>query len=162
MGDTATTSAPSTAPQAVEGSPDGDGERRSGSTFESMAVVAFVFGVFAIVIAVFALGLAARAVSESGGAASDSGPKPATLAVSAKEFAFDPSDAEIATTGTITLTNDGTVEHDLVVQGLTTGSVAPGESGELVLDGVAPGEYDYYCSIPGHRDAGMEGRILVG
>ena len=51
---------------------------------------------------------------------------------------------------------------DLVIEDLTTGPIAAGETGELVIDGLDPGEYDYYCSIPGHRDAGMEGRVLVG
>lgn len=25
-----------------------------------------------------------------------------------------------------------------------------------------PGEYVYYCTVPGHRSAGMEGRLVVG
>lgn len=142
------------------------GEKRSGMTFESLAVVSLVFGVFAILISVFALGLAARAVSEAkggGGTSSGSGSAaPATAEVSAKEFAFSPDEIKISATGTITLTNKGTVAHDLVVQGLTTGSVDPGKTGTLTLKDIKAGEYEYYCSVAGHRDAGMKGRILVG
>ncbi|MCB0972213.1 MAG: hypothetical protein KDA97_11965 [Acidimicrobiales bacterium] len=48
------------------------------------------------------------------------------------------------------------------MENLTTGPTSAGETGELVIDGLDPGEYDYYCRIPGHLDAGMEGRVLVG
>ncbi|MEO6988457.1 MAG: hypothetical protein ABI239_07405, partial [Aquihabitans sp.] len=58
---------------------------KKGTTFESLAIAGFVFGIFAMVIAVFAVGLAARAVSESGGGggggggAASGGPAPTTL-----------------------------------------------------------------------------------
>jgi nitrite reductase (NO-forming) len=143
----------------------------SGTTFESLAVVGFVFGLFALVIAFFAVGLAARAVSEAGDgsgggdAAEESGGGGGgtnALGVVATEFAFDPDEAAIAETGTITVENAGTIEHDLVIEDLTTGPIAAGETGEVVVEGLEPGEYDYYCSIPGHREAGMEGHLEVG
>ncbi len=164
MSDTSITEAPATEVSArSRPDPAGD-DRASGTTFESLAIVGLVFGVFAIAISVFAVGLAARAVSEAGGGSGAGGAGGGSDAVDvvATEFAFDPSEAEISTSGTITLENAGTVEHDLVIEDLTTGPIAAGEHGELVIDGLDPGEYDYYCSIPGHRDAGMEGRVLVG
>lgn len=134
------------------------------NTFEALAVAGFVFGLFAVVAAVFAVGLAARAVSEAQSTATSGGGGggPAALEVTANEFSFDPNDAEISSTGTITLNNAGTAQHDLVVESFTTDVVEPGESGELTLDGLVPGAYDFYCSIPGHRDAGMEGILEVG
>ncbi len=141
--------------------------RPSGINFESLAVAGFIFGLFAIVAAMIAVGLAARAVDEAsgggaaGGAVAASGPAPKTLEVSATEFAFDPADAEIAAGGTITLHNDGTMAHDLVIEGVGTELVEAGATGEVKVEGIDPGEYQYYCSVPGHREAGMEGRILV-
>jgi plastocyanin len=39
---------------------------------------------------------------------------------------------------------------------------AAGEShGELVFEALEPGEYDIYCSVYGHREAGMVGKIIV-
>lgn len=63
----------------------------------------------------------------------------------------------------ITLQNDGALEHDLVVEGtdfhLHVPSAGSSDSGVLQID--EPGTYVFYCSIPGHRGAGMEGVIRV-
>ena len=138
---------------------------KKGTTFESLAVAGFVFGIFAMVVAVFAVGMAARAVSESGGGggggAAGGGSAPATLDVTLADFSLDPDVAEIAVGGTITLDNAGAVAHDLVIEGAKSELVDPGATGELVVEGVAPGEYTMYCSVPGHREAGMEGTVTV-
>lgn len=65
---------------------------------------------------------------------------------------------------TIHFTNDSSLPHDVKVEG-------PGVSGEgtdIVTGGSAdatvnlqPGEYTFYCSVDGHRAAGMEGKITV-
>ena len=35
------------------------------------------------------------------------------------------------------------------------------EHGELVFEAIEPGEYVFYCSVPGHREAGMVGTIII-
>jgi uncharacterized cupredoxin-like copper-binding protein len=37
----------------------------------------------------------------------------------------------------------------------------PGKSGELVWRFTKKGEFEYGCLIPGHREAGMTGLIIV-
>lgn len=81
------------------------------------------------------------------------------------ELAFEEDSAE-ATAGTVTieLTNDSAVPHDVQIEGpdgdiggteeTTGGSV----TAEVELD---PGEYTFYCSVAGHREAGMEGPLTV-
>lgn len=60
--------------------------------------------------------------------------------------------------------NDGKIEHDLVVQGngvdAKTPTIAPGKSATLKVD-LKPGTYDVYCSIPGHKQAGMDLKLTV-
>lgn len=148
----------------------GDSGRIGGMSFETLAVCAFIFGIFAIVAAVFAIGMSARAVevagqgggAGSGDAVAGGGGGPATVDVAMKEFAFDPSDIKVAADGTIVLSNNGSMEHDFKVENLTSEMVKPGGSGELSLKGLAPGQYKFICSVPGHEAAGMKGTITVG
>jgi uncharacterized cupredoxin-like copper-binding protein len=65
---------------------------------------------------------------------------------------------------TINSVNESTVDHDIALEG---GGV--NEKGETVKDGgtstievdLRPGEYTFYCSVDGHRAAGMEGTLTV-
>ena len=60
--------------------------------------------------------------------------------------------------------NESTTPHDIAVEG---GGV--NEKGETVSGGgiskvsvsLKAGEYTYYCSLPGHREGGMEGKLTV-
>jgi uncharacterized cupredoxin-like copper-binding protein len=60
--------------------------------------------------------------------------------------------------------NDGKVPHDLVVSGngvnAKTELLDPGASGTLKVD-LKPGTYDVYCSVPGHKQAGMDLKLTV-
>lgn len=150
----------------------GDGGRVGGMSFETLAVSAFIFGIFAIVAAIFAIGMSARAVevANNGGggggteasAGGGGGGGAASVDVAMSEFAFDPSDIKVAENGKIVLTNNGQMEHDFSVEGLTSDLIKPGASGELELKGVAPGEYKFICTVAGHEAAGMKGTITVG
>lgn len=65
---------------------------------------------------------------------------------------------------TITMANSSAVEHNVtVVQGSTVLGATPtfrGGSKTLTLN-LKPGTYTFYCSVPGHRQAGMEGTLTV-
>ena len=70
--------------------------------------------------------------------------------------------------GTVTFkaTNDGSVDHNLEVEGPEgeqelEQDLAPGQSGTLTVDLSKPGKYEFYCPVGGHRDLGMEGEITV-
>jgi len=38
---------------------------------------------------------------------------------------------------------------------------APGTQGLILFTPTTPGTYTYYCAVPGHRDLGMEGTLIV-
>ncbi len=64
----------------------------------------------------------------------------------------------------ITLINGEGAEHDIVLDDFAARSnlvVARGASSTLAFSADKVGEFIYYCSVPGHRAAGMEGRIQV-
>jgi uncharacterized cupredoxin-like copper-binding protein len=63
--------------------------------------------------------------------------------------------------------NAGKIQHDLVVSGsgvppsAKTPLINPGASAKLSVT-LAPGKYTLYCSVPGHRAAGMVATLNVG
>ncbi len=60
--------------------------------------------------------------------------------------------------------NDG-IEHDVVFPDFKAGTDRvnrKGASSVTVFRADKAGEFDYLCSLPGHRQAGMEGKINVG
>ena len=69
-----------------------------------------------------------------------------------------------AGTVTITMTNMSPVEHNVTVaEGTKVLGATPtfkGGSMRLTLK-LKPGKYTFYCSVPGHRQAGMEGTLNV-
>lgn len=75
-----------------------------------------------------------------------------------QDMGFVPDTIEVApdTPLTVTLTNDGGIVHDLVFDdGWTSGEVQPGRSAEVELPGFTDATTGW-CTVPGHRDAGME------
>jgi plastocyanin len=67
---------------------------------------------------------------------------------------------------TITYDNPSPVPHSIAVataNGNVLGEVQPFTAGRESVDltNVAAGEYVFYCTVPGHREAGMEGDLTV-
>lgn len=64
----------------------------------------------------------------------------------------------------IEIINEGAIVHNVVFEGVRDDEViAEAEGGESAVGEVEleAGSYTYYCSIPGHREAGMEGELAV-
>jgi plastocyanin len=71
-----------------------------------------------------------------------------------------------ATAGNVTIdfTNDSSISHDVKIEG----NGVSGEGTDEVSGGstsatvdLQPGTYTFYCSVDGHRAAGMEGQLVV-
>ena len=110
----------------------------------------------------------------AGGAGAESGNQPAGGGGSTVEFEADPT-GQLAYTTTEASAKAGKVTIDFKnPQGLTH-DVAIEDSGgkevgktELITEGATsasvnlkPGTYTFFCSVPGHREAAMEGTLTV-
>jgi plastocyanin len=108
--------------------------------------------------------------NEAGGAAAETGGGGGSTV----ELEADPSGA-LAYTTTEVDAKSGKVTVDFKnPQGLTHDVAIEDENGEtvgkteLIADSATsttvdlkPGTYHYYCTVPGHREAGMEGTLVV-
>jgi plastocyanin len=65
---------------------------------------------------------------------------------------------------TLVMENPASVEHNIGVKGNGIDEKGPvvGEGGTSEISvTLEPGEYTFYCSVPGHEAAGMEGTLTV-
>jgi uncharacterized cupredoxin-like copper-binding protein len=107
--------------------------------------------------------------SSSGGSSGSSVPKGSgqviSIPISTSGFSFTKTTAT-AKAGVITLEakNPQSVMHDISIKG-----TGVSEQGNQVSNGgtstvtatVTPGTYVFYCSVPGHEQAGMKGVLTV-
>src|SRR5690606_18219547 len=79
------------------------------------------------------------------------------------ELQFDPSQITIPanTEVTVTLRNEGALPHNFAVDELGISvDVQPGEETQFTINAPA-GQYEFYCNVPGHREGGMVGTLVV-
>lgn len=101
----------------------------------------------------------------AGGGESSGG---ATLAIAAAEsgLAYSSDTASVkAGTVTVDFDNPQPLQHDVAFED-SSGKEVGGT--ELVTEGettttvdLKPGSYTFFCTVPGHREAGMEGTLTV-
>ena len=77
------------------------------------------------------------------------------------EFSFDPGELRVPAGTVLQLHNDGTIVHNMSVDGVASEMIDGGASGELDLTGLEPGTYDMQCDVPGHAAAGMTGTMVI-
>lgn len=111
-------------------------------------------------------GAAAESEKEAGGGAAGG---PATLS-----FEADPSGGLAYTTTeasteagkvTIEFNNPQPLAHDVAIEDSNGEEVAATEiiteAEDSTTANLKPGEYTFYCTVPGHREGGMEGTLTV-
>ena len=74
--------------------------------------------------------------------------------------------AATAPPGALTLNskNDASIPHNIAVEGSgidEKGPVVQGGKVSTVKVTLKAGEYTFYCSVPGHREGGMVGKLTV-
>ena len=87
-----------------------------------------------------------------------------TLSVEARDLSFSPKALEVPAGQPfeLTLHNGGRITHNVTIDSPGVQLVVPaGRTGSTVVEGLAPGTYPFYCSVSGHREAGMSGTLTV-
>lgn len=123
--------------------------------------------------------------------AAEMSPKPEAVTLIATDIVYDIEqfDVNAGQTVALTLDNQGVLEHDFTIETIPlSGEVvtleaagdmeghdmghaadelavhiaAPaGDHGTIEFTPTEPGQYVYYCTVSGHREAGMEGILVV-
>jgi plastocyanin len=112
--------------------------------------------------------------AEQGGAAKEESSSAGGGSSSTLKFEADPkgelaytSTSETAKAGKVTVEfkNPQALTHDVAIENSNGEEVG---ATELIADGsdttsvdLKPGTYTYFCTVPGHREAGMEGTLTV-
>lgn len=112
---------------------------------------------------------AETAPAETGAGGGDEGGGAQSLSFEAAEgtelaYTSDSAEAEAGKVE-VEFTNPQSIGHDVAIEDANGNEVA---KTEVVSDGKAtasadlkPGSYTFFCTIPGHREAGMEGTLTV-
>lgn len=99
------------------------------------------------------------------GDSGDAAPAEGAIEIEALDsMAFSETELTLKPGDTITMTNAGFLQHDFTVDELGINEVTPANGDTVTItipDDAAPGEYEFYCSVPGHREAGMVGTLTI-
>jgi len=139
---------------------------------KGMSVFIIVAGAFfaAMILAVAVFG--AESHEAEGATTEHAAPAPEgakTIDVSETEFKITLPPEKTLAPGKVVfaVTNDGKLPHDVAIQGpgvsgnFKTPLLQPGESAKLTVT-LGAGTFTLYCTVPGHREAGMVAKITVG
>ena len=111
-----------------------------------------------------AVGIVALVRQPDSGSSSGGGGGTQTVDVTLTEFAVEPATLEVApgTELVVNVTNDGAMPHDLKLNGETgTELIDPGATVEGISLGTVDADTMAWCTVPGHRESGMEMAITV-
>ncbi len=84
--------------------------------------------------------------------------------VVAVDFSFSPGRIEVVREETVNvkLVNEGRLLHDLTIPAAGVSiSAQPGNASVASVRVATPGSWEFYCSVPGHKEAGMVGTLVV-
>jgi len=85
--------------------------------------------------------------------------------LNATDKSFEPDEIKVHAGQRVelTLVNNNELSHDFVIEGtdIKTMLLDKDEIDTIVFELEERANYSFYCSVPGHREAGMEGLIVV-
>jgi plastocyanin len=119
------------------------------------------------------VGGAAEEVEDKAGEAKDEA-EGGTAGASTLDFEADPSGSLAFTSDeatskagkvTVNFTNSSPIPHNVDIEDESGEDVAEtevlSEGSDSTTASLKPGTYTFYCAVPGHREAGMEGTLTV-
>ena len=87
------------------------------------------------------------------------------ITVVGTEFSFNPSSISVQAGEKVRIifNNLGGTVHNLTIEGLGIGTktIDPGKTDAIEFTSPAAGNYNFFCSIPGHKAAGMAGTLIA-
>jgi plastocyanin len=87
------------------------------------------------------------------------------VVVEGDEFKFIPDSVNLKAGEKVRIVfkNIGRAPHNLIIEGLNIGSrtIGGGQTDSFEFTAPSSGTYTFFCSVPGHREAGMEGELKV-
>lgn len=134
-------------------------ERSEGAGRDNLLFVALAGSMLAVLVAVFGVGLGIRAIDEAEGGDATAGAtgEPLTVEIELGDLFVRPPaiDVPAGTEVIVNVTNTGQVPHDLKLNGATgTELIPPGGRATASL-GVVSRAAQAWCTVPGHKEAGM-------
>jgi uncharacterized cupredoxin-like copper-binding protein len=88
----------------------------------------------------------------------------AAVQLAAVDINWDPKTLTLPadTDAEVVITNNGMLPHDFAIDELNILTEEIPSGGQLTVTINAPaGTYEYYCAVPGHKEAGMVGTLTV-
>jgi plastocyanin len=96
---------------------------------------------------------------------SAAGPKTVEITVATTEFKFNPDTITVKVGDHVKVTLDntkGTLKHTMKQPDLNIdAAVEAGQKSTFEFTATKAGTFDFTCDVPGHKDAGMVGKIVV-
>ncbi len=86
------------------------------------------------------------------------------FSVTSANFSYDVKEIRVKKGDTVRITlNNSEAKHDLKIDefNVSTKLIGSGETDTIEFLADKAGQFDYYCTIPGHREAGMKGILIV-
>ncbi len=119
---------------------------------------------FAVATSIFALLMVAVVAINSGdGGGSGDSAEVAPVDVALTEFAIAPAAIVVPLGGSLNVSNNGTMPHNVSVvdTAIKSRDLQAGESEAVDLSSLEPGEYELFCAITGHKDSGMTATLTI-
>ena len=106
----------------------------------------------------------AATASEGEAAAGAAEPGEAAMSIEAQDVAWSTTELAVKPGDTIEMTNVGQLPHDFTVDelGIQEVTASNGDTVTITIpEDAEPGDFEFYCSVPGHKEAGMVGTLTV-